>query len=290
MSARILILACAAAVAFGAAAQTDDALGAYNAMEIDAGYLKGNFATGTIEEMSGGVRIKLLSDDPATAPLPIQADKMLFSWTAGSTTPSTIVMEGSVEVHHPEASVKAKKAEWNFDSGLLVFSGNPEVNGERFKGLRLERMELNMKTSTFEGSRVRADQVPLQRSKSVDGGGTPVLAAGEIRDWPRLIDAIKAEAQSQAPSPGRQILAQMTPENQQLLVHLDTAILLERKEDMMRLIGAILESPSFYREEAWAGKDLSDEVKTLLGAESRDKAAQMRLNRLLLEAAYPFAF
>ena len=46
-------------------AQTDSGMGGYSSMEIEAGTMKGNFATGAIEEMTGGVRIRLLSMNPA---------------------------------------------------------------------------------------------------------------------------------------------------------------------------------------------------------------------------------
>jgi len=266
-------------------------MGGYTTMEIEAGNMKGNFATGAIEEMTGGVRIKLLSDDPKLKDLPISATTMRFTWAEGRTTPSTIIMEKNVSVQHPDASVTADRAEWNFDTGELVFSGNPEVNNDRLKGLRGDKMTLNIKTNTFEVSQVRADQVPLQTPAGA-GESAPkdLLRVSDIKDWQQLIDTIKQQAKADSPSPGKQIVSRMSAQNQQLLLTLDTALLLERKEDILKLINDLLRKPGLYSKAAWAGITLPDEATQLLAAGPLDTAAQTRQNRLLLEAAYPFAF
>ncbi len=271
-------------------AQTDETMGGYTSMEIEAGRMVGNFATGAIEEMSGGVRIRLLADNPDMAPLPIQAEVMKFSWTQGRTTPSMIVMERKVRVAHPDATISAERAEWNFDSGQLVFSGSPEVNSERLKGLRGEQMTLNLKTNTFEVTQVRAEEVPLQTPEVAERAPQHGFRAEEVQNWERLIAAIKEQAAAEEPSPGKQILAQLSAQNQQLLMQLDTAMLVERKADMLRLINGVLTNPDFYNEAAWAEITLSDEATGLLAESERDTPKQARLNRLLLEAAYPFAF
>ena len=279
-------------IATVSAAQLEDSMGGYTSMEIEAGNMKGNFATGAIEEMTGGVRIKLLSDEADMEDLPISANSMRFTWAEGRTTPTTIIMEKNVNVNHPDASVKADRAEWDFDSGELVFTGNPEVNNDRLKGLRGDKMTLNLKTNTFEVSQVRADQVPLQ---APGGAGTAVpkdsLRTSDIKDWTQLLNTIKQQAQAQAASPGKQIVSQMSAQNQQLL--LDHVILLayrQRKEDILKLINDLLPKPGLYNKTAWDGVTLPEEVTQLLAAESLDAAGQARLNRLLLEAAYPFAF
>ena len=274
-----------------AASQVENSMGGYTAMEIEAGHMKGNFATGAIEEMTGGVRIRLLSDDPEMKALPIQANTMRFTWTEGRTTPTTIIMEQKVNVKHPDAAITADRAEWDFDTGVLVFSGSPEVNNDRLKGLRGEKMTLNLKTNTFEVSQVRADQVPLQTPEGA-GKSAPKdsLRASDITDWKQLLDTIKMQAQTDEPSPGKQILSRMSAQNQQLLLALDTALLLERKEDILKLINDLIPRPGLYSKEAWANISLPEEAQQLLETDSMDAEGQARLNRLLLEAAYPFAF
>ncbi len=95
----------------------------YSRMKIDhAGQITGNLS-GAIEEMSGGVRIELLSDDEAKGNLPIAADKITFAWGEDS-QPKSIVLTGNVRIKHPDADVTAEKAEWDFASGQLVLKVN----------------------------------------------------------------------------------------------------------------------------------------------------------------------
>lgn len=283
----VCLLAAAAAAAQEAA--TD--LGGYNAMEIEAGRMKGNFATGAIEEMTDGVRIRLLSDQPDTKPLPISARSMKFTWSEGKNVPDRILMEGDVQVNHPDASITADRAEWDFNSGALVFSGNPVVNNDRIKGLRGDRMTLNLKTNTFEVSRVRADQVPLQAGDAAagtGGGGAGGLSESDITDWNGLIAVLREQGGAQASSPGQRILSLLEQDERSLLMTLDTSVLLKRKGDMLKLINRLLRRPDFYSAEAWSNTKLPQEAQQLLDRKNElSPEEQARLNRLLLHAAYP---
>lgn len=289
-----LVLACSAALAAGEPAAKPapapgQGLSGYSAMEIDAGRMKGNFATGAIDEMTDGVKIRLLSDDPEKKPLPIKAQTMKFTWKEGQTTPSTIVMDRNVEVNHPDAQITAGHAEWNFESGELVFSGDPVVNNAKIKGLRGEKMMLNVKTNTFEVMRVRADQVPLQ---GIEGGGAgagdpSLLREGDVKDWTALIGQLRAEAKAGDATPGKQIVSLISADNRQLLMSVDTAVLLQRKGDMVKLVNSVLKSPKLYSEAAWKGRNVGEEAQKLIAAEKRTPEEQTRLNRLLLTAAYP---
>jgi hypothetical protein len=261
----------------------------YSSMEIDAGRMKGNFATGAIDEMTDGVKIRLLSDDPDKKPLPIRAQTMKFTWKEGQSTPSTIVMDKNVEVNHPDAQITAGHAEWNFDSGEVVFTGDPVVNNDKIKGLRGEKMILNVKTNNFEVTRVRADQVPLQGMDAGPGGkGDPsLLREGDVKDWAALISLLRTEAKADGAAPGKQIVSQISADNRQLLMSVDTAVLLQRKGDIVKLVNSVLKSPKLYSEAAWQGRALSEEAQKLIAAEKRTPEEQTRLNRLLLSAAYP---
>ncbi|HOJ67572.1 MAG TPA: hypothetical protein PKX28_07855 [Candidatus Hydrogenedentes bacterium] len=278
-----------AAAAIAQDTQTD--LGGYTSMEIEAGRMKGNFATGAIDEMTDGVKIRLLSDRPDLKPLPISARSMKFTWTEGKNVPDRILMEGNVEVTHPDAAITADRAEWNFKTGELVFSGNPVVNNDRIKGLRGERMTLNLKTNTFEVSRVRADQVPLQAGEATGAPGETapgLLAESDITDWGALVGALRKEAGAKTPSPGQRILSLLADDERATLMSLDTAVLLKRKEDMLKLINRLLRRPDLYDAGAWGGVTLPDEIRQLLGqGQTLSPDEQVRLNRLLLHAAYP---
>jgi hypothetical protein len=289
-----LVLVCSAALAAeepvqAPAAGSGPGMSGYSSMEIDAGRMKGNFATGAIDEMTDGVKIRLLSDDPDKKPLPIRAQTMKFTWKEGQSTPSTIVMDKNVEVNHPDAQITAGHAEWNFDSGEVVFTGDPVVNNDKIKGLRGEKMILNVKTNNFEVTRVRADQVPLQGMDAGPGGkGDPsLLREGDVKDWAALISLLRTEAKADGAAPGKQIVSQISADNRQLLMSVDTAVLLQRKGDIVKLVNSVLKSPKLYSEAAWQGRALSEEAQKLIAAEKRTPEEQTRLNRLLLSAAYP---
>jgi len=289
-----LALACSASLAAEEPAKAPPAdsgtgMSGYSSMEIDAGRMKGNFATGAIDEMTDGVKIRLLSDDPDKKPLPIKAQTMKFTWKEGQSTPSTITMDKNVEVNHPDAQITAGHADWNFDSGEVVFTGDPVVNNDKIKGLRGDKMILNVKTNNFEVTRVRADQVPLQGMDAGPGGkGDPsLLREGDVKDWAALIGRLRAEANAAGAAPGKQIVSQISADNRKLLMSVDTAVLLQRKGDIVKLVNSVLKSPKLFSAEAWKGRTLAEEAQKLAAAETRSPEEQTRLNRLLLTAAYP---
>ena len=82
----------------------------------------------------------------------------------------------------------------------------------------------------------------------------------------------------------------LNAQNQQLLVKMDTALLVERKEDLLRLINSVLAQPGFYSADAWQGITLPDAVKESLVKEDLSKEDRVAVNKTLLKAAYPFAF
>ncbi len=298
MNMRILCavtLACSAALAAepakapAPAPEQGSAISGYNSMEIEAGRMKGNFATGAIDEMTDGAKIRLLSDDPDKQPLPIKAQTMKFTWKEGQTTPSAIVMDRNVEVNHPDAQITAGHAEWNFDTGDLVFTGDPVVNNDKIKGLRGEKMMLNVKTNSFEVLRVRADQVPLQGIEGGAGGKNDpsLLREGDVKDWAALIGLLRTEAKAGDATPGKQIVSLISADNRQLLMSVDTAVLLQRKGDIVKLVNSVLKNPKLYSADAWNGRTVGEEAQKLIAAEKRTPEEQTRLNRLLINAAYP---
>ncbi len=274
-----------------AVAQEASDLGGYTAMEIEAGRMKGNFATGAIEEMTDGVKIRLLSDRPDLKPMPVSARSMKFTWSEGKSVPDKILMEGKVEVNHPDASITADRAEWDFNTGALVFSGNPVVNNDRIKGLRGDRMTLNLKTNTFEVSQVRAEQVPLQAGDAagpVGAGGEALLGESDVADWGKLIARMREQGTASTPSPGKRLLSLLDGDERTTLMTLDTSVLLKRKGDMVKLMNRIVRRPDLYEQGAWSGIALPDEARQMLERQaSLSPEEQVRLNRLLLHAAYP---
>ncbi|MGC8844562.1 MAG: hypothetical protein ACP5QY_01805, partial [Candidatus Hydrogenedens sp.] len=107
-------------------AQENISLGKYSSMKIEkVGKLKGTLNQGmSIREMSGGVSIVLLSQEPNTPNMPIKADRMTFEWEEGRNSPVLIRMEGKVYLEHPEGKLTAEKAVWDFKKEMVEFTGN----------------------------------------------------------------------------------------------------------------------------------------------------------------------
>lgn len=266
----------------------------YSRMSVEAGVMKGNFTTGQLESLTGGVRIELLSDDPANPSLPIRANTITFEWKEGSTMPAKIKMEGNVDIKHPTGKITAQRADWNLETGDLVFTGNPVMDSERFKNLSAERILINMETGAFELQDGGVKEMALQNAgggaAASGGGGRPLpseLTEADITDFEGLINAIKAQAKAEGDNPGKQIMAQLNPTVRGMLEKQETAVLVGAKADVIKQINAVIRKPGMYKRAAWEGISLSEDVKALLAKDKQTAEEQARQNRLLLNAAYP---
>ena len=192
--------------------------------------------------MTDGVRITLLSDDPEMKPLPIRAQSMHFTWPEGAGTPQAIVMDGNVEIQHPQASVSAAHAEWDFNKGELVFSGNPVMNNDRVKGLHGEVMILNFEANTFEVRKVTAEEVPIQ-STGASGPSSSLLPQRRrcARRW-RPYRPHENDAAANKPSPGKQVLAQVDPDLRSVLMNASTEALVAQKAVLIKQLNKVLQS------------------------------------------------
>ena len=266
----------------------------YNSMSVKAGMMKGNIQTGKLDSLTGGVVIELLSDDAAQPSLPIRANTITFEWTEGSSMPSKIKMDGNVDIKHPQGQIKAQHADWNLESGDLVFTGNPVMDSETFKNLAAERIMINMETGAFSLEQTSVDKMPL---KGTDGGGASAGASGapmpgdlteaDVTDFEGLINAIKAEAKAEGDNPGKQIMAQLNPTVRGMLETQETSVLVGAKADVIKQINNVLRKPGMYKRAAWAGITLSEELTALIAKKDQTPEEQSRQNRLLLHAAYP---
>ncbi len=270
------------------AQQTPDATGGYDAMRIErVGRFIGSFGESmAIREMTDGVRISLLSTGNPDDPLPIRAHTMRFTWAEGAERPSQIVMEGGVEVDHPQGQLTAEKGVWDFDTGELVFTGDPVMNSETAKGVRGSKMVINFNKNTMEIMDMSAAQVPLRGA----GGGSAdpsLLTEGDVSDWTGLIDTLKTQMRADAPSPGRQVGAQLGEETRNILLGVATDALVQEKGRLVKAINSVIKAPGLYDEAAWEGVALGDEAQALLAKDVLTQKEQTRLNRLLLQAAYP---
>ena len=263
----------------------------YARMSVNAGVMTGNINTKRLDKLSGGVAIELISDDGTKPNLPIKANEVTFTWKEGQTTPSTISMRGNVDISHPQAHITAQRADWNLESGDLVFTGNPVLDSEDFKNLKADEIRINMETGAYELRQGNVKEMPLQGAESGAGGGNGnipgLLAESDITDWTAFLDTIKAESQAEGENPGKQILSRLGDEPRKMLTTMDTLALVGAKGQVVGQLNGVLKRPGMFKRSAWAGKTLSEEVEALIQIKEQTPEQQVRQNRLLLHAAYP---
>ncbi|MFM1918977.1 MAG: OstA-like protein [Candidatus Hydrogenedentota bacterium] len=262
-------------------------MGGYSKMKIEqAGAIVGNF-NGAIEEMSGGVRIVLLSGDEAKGDLPIAADKITFEWAEGGGQPRLIVLTGNVRIKHPEADITAGKAEWNFETGELVFTGNPVMNSPRAQNMQGEKMALNMETGTFSViGGVKIPEIDLgSMGGGAAGGGGGGLSEGDIADWPGLVNALK-----QGGGAAGHITGLIDPQNRQMLMDNPTDLVVQNKGMLLKQLNALLARPDFYNAAAWSGTPVDAETAAKLGDAGLDDAGRKAANKAAFKTAFaPYA-
>lgn len=262
-------------------------MGGYSSMKIDrAGQIVGNF-NGAIEEMSGGVSIVLLSDDPAKGNLPIKADRITFEWAEDGGQPRLIVLTGDVRITHPQADIAAEKAEWNFESGELVFTGNPVMNSPKAQDMRGSRMVLNMEAGTFRVEGVSIDTLPLGGMTGGGGsGGGGGMSESEIGDWPGFVNALKG---GQAGTPAGHLLSLLDPGARQTLQDTPTDLVVQNKGKLMGQLNKLWAAPQFYNASAWSGVALPEEVKGKLEDPNLEAGERATQNKAAFRAAFaPF--
>lgn len=270
------------------AAPADTGMGGYERMEIEYVGLMDGTLDGRINKMAGGVKIKLIAGKPNMKDLPIRAKTMTFTYKDDGTKPSRIVLEGNVEIDHPQASVRAEKADWDMEKGELVFTGDPVMRSDRVKEMRGSKMILNFETNAFQVTDVRIPEFDTKQAGPASGGSAPpALSEGDVTDWTGFIGALKAAASSETASPGKQLAARGGEQMQGALKTMAVDEILKNKELVLKAINGVLKKSGFYSKAAWADVPLNDEVKGLLAKGKLDAAEQVRQNFLLLQAAFP---
>ena len=281
----------APAPAADAAAPADTGMGGYGRMEIEHVGLMDGTLDGRINKMAGGVKIKLIADKPDMKDLPIRAKTMTFTYKEGGTKPARIVLEGNVEIDHPQASVRAEKADWDMEKGELEFTGNPVMRSDRVKEMRGSKMILNFETNAFQVTDVRIPEFDTNQAGPAPGAGAssapPALADGDVTDWAGFIGALKTAAAAATPSPGKQLATRGGEQMQGALKTMSVEEILKNKELVLKAINGVLKKSGFYTKAAWEGITLGDEVSALLAKGSLNSAEQVRQNFLLLQAAFP---
>jgi lipopolysaccharide export system protein LptA len=282
------LLPCCAAIA---QAPAPGGLGNFSKMSVEAGQAVINFKTGAIDRLTGGVRIRLKSSDPAAPELPIQAGTMAFAYAEGGGQPSKIVMNGDVLVKHPQATVRAGHADYNLDNETVVFTENPVVVLEGGGEVKGKKITIDMKEGTTNIEGMSASELDLNAMTAPGGGAANDpnhIGAGLIGDWNAFAAVLKKEAGESGPNPTRRILTHAGSKNQiATLAGASVELIVQNRNMVLDGFNKAIATPGLYDAAAWEGRALSPEAQQLLAKEKRDAAEEARLNRLLIEAAYP---
>ncbi len=271
----------------------DTSLSKYTSMRIEhVGKLKGSFQGGmNIREMTDGVSIVLLSEDPNTPPMPVKANRMLFEWVEGRSTPTKIIMEGKVYLEHPEGKLTAEKAIWDFVQEKVEFTGNPVLDSPKAQGLKGSKIVLDLKANTVDIENLRADMIPLQGAEVGTGQQQDVakylLSESDVLNWNDFIVELKKQAQAEGDTPGKYLLSKFDKEASQQFLSAPNELILQRKKDLLKQINNLLKKPDFYNEKAWKNIPIPDEAKTFLSKSELTYEERVRLNRILLYTAFP---
>jgi len=274
------LVACGPVAAF---AQTGpNAMGGYDLMDVEAGEAEAGI-DGTIRRLTGGAKVRLYADDPDKEPLPISAGTMTFSYPEdGGTQPSAILLERNVVVTHPEGTVRAQKADWDLEKGLLVFTGDPVMSTAVANEIRGEKVTID-----FNEDRVLVDRIKIREMRLGEARDPSLLSDTDVRDWPKFLEVLQTQRDADGPSPGKRVISLLDAEAQGQIAAATAVQLLANRKGVLKQLNRVLENPKLYDEAAWEGIHLDQESRGLLAEDTLSPREQTRLNRLLLQAAYP---
>jgi hypothetical protein len=269
------------------AGDTAPSAGDYDKIQVEAGLFTGGL-DGTIESLTDGAKIVLFSSKDPKKRLPISANDIRFTWPAGG-DPTNMILTGRVVVDHPQVHVRSEKADWDMVKGILTFTGEPIVKTPKGQEVTGQKIVVNMADNTF---RVHGVVIPeMSLSGSGFGGAAAavdpsLLAEADVLDWVGLLNGVRAEAAA-PPSPGKQVVAQLDPSAQKMIMSVPVETLVENKASLIKQINKVLASPKFYDAAAWSGKKPDKETLDLLAKKDLAGTELTRANRGLLQCAYP---
>lgn len=254
-----------------------------------AGNLVFNFETAQIQELTGGVQLTLLPEDPNQPPMPISANNIYFTYAGTDNVPSRIVMQGNVRIRHPQGNIQAGRAEWDFEAETLVFTESPKFSSEQVKELTGEEIIVNFGTGKVNVRGGAQGELPVfaRGNTPSPAGAGALLREDDVNDWTALIDALKEQAAAEGPSPGKHILGMLDPNMRNAMLNTPTSVLAEQRQQLLRQFNTLLQRNDMYNEPAWSNINVSDTVRSLLSQDQRSVEEQAILNRELLAAAFP---
>jgi lipopolysaccharide export system protein LptA len=253
---------------------------------ISSDEMEFSFATGQIEYITQANLI-LIADNKADN-LPIKANRVTLQYADEETTvPSRILLEGNVEIDHPEGRITAANVDMNFETEQATFTGNPVIYNPKFPdGFFGDEITLDLKEQKVRVKGARAPKVILSAADPAD---RLELQDTDVSDWTAFLASLKAQIAADAPSPGKHIGSLLEPVVRGAVLSNDVATLLEQQNSIRKLLNGLLENPGFYNAAAWEGYTVSAEVKQRLSTplDQLDRATLLWANRSLLHTAFP---
>lgn len=262
-------------------------------MEIEYELFKANMYTGHIEQIEQAI-ITVPPEDPSEEPIKLKAKKVTFSYTSDDAkTPDSIVFIGDVNVKHTTALITSDKAVWDYAANVFEFTGTPSA--KLSSGGKLEsrkpggKLTLNLDTGEviYQGPGIARDFSEMGGKGRISDPS--LLQEKDILNWSAFLDEFKAQGSSSAVSPGKHIMLLLDDQTRSYLTNMPTDEILKSKKNIVKQLNKVLIMPEFYNKTAWNEIVLRSDIISLLDKSSGtlSKTEQTRLNRLLLEAAYP---
>jgi hypothetical protein len=120
--------------------------------------------------------------------------------------------------------------------------------------------------------------------------GNALLSRHDVRNWRHFAVSLLAQAKADRPSPGRRIWELLSPEMRSAVEEVASpgGAYPALTREVAEALSDVLSRGDFFRAPAWAGIQLTAEVRGLLaiGPSKLPTAGLLRLNSLLLEAAF----
>ena len=249
----------------------------------------GQFQSMTGNPKAGDVVIRLRAEDPQQEPVTLRCREVSFAFEdPGLQTPTLVEFRDNVSVQAQEGSILAERADLNLAEERLAFFGNVRGDMPDIDGAVADQLVWDLKTGTRT---LIKPEIPLLQ---LFGDADPqLLAMEDIRSWSALIAGIQTDAAGSDPSPGKRLMGFLdaTTQGQFMRLPTDRELDTTSKEHLLDRLNRALDRKDFYERTAWQGVELIPEAATLLARDAArlSKNEQIRLNRLLLQSAYPTA-
>jgi hypothetical protein len=243
---------------------------------------------GRLRSITGGAELTLRSADPDQQPMLLEGREMHMTFSEGdSRSPDRVELNGDVSVKDAEKRIESDTANLNLIAGKLVFAGNVACDLPTISGARTQRAEYDLDTgNVVMTGRTRAKEVVWQEESD-----PALLTVKDILDWPEFLTTLQTQAARATPSPGKRITELLEPAKRRQLAAFpaDQPLDEEAKRGIVNFLNDLLAKENVYNAQAWAAVPIAPEAKEALaqGMAGLDRRKRIRLNRYLLEAAYP---